>query len=87
MEKIKKVLLNKSNITPLVFQTSRYAASNALKTAELTKLFTSLLSVGIWKSATDAAKEGVPAGTYIIVDDPKTPEQDFTVQVVPLIKK
>lgn len=27
------------------------------------------------------------AGTYVIVDDPKTPEKDFKIEIVPFIRK
>lgn len=74
-------------ITPAVFFTGSYKADGKTKAKELTVLMQNLLSNGVWESAQDAAIKGVPAGTFIIVDDPNTPEQDFTVEIVPAFRK
>ena len=72
-------------ITPAVFLTGEYSVRPEAKAAELTKLVQGLLAYGIYPSVKDAAANGVPAGTFIIVDDPKTPEKEFSVQIVPRI--
>jgi hypothetical protein len=74
-------------ITPSVYITGLYTGNAQAKAAELTRLMQNLLAFGIWESALDAAKKGVPAGTFIIVDDPETAPEDFTVQIVPKIFK
>lgn len=83
--KRKKVGFTTRTITPAVFLTGEYTTAPVLKAAELTKLMQGLLVWGIWKDVKDAALSGVPAGTFIIVDDPNTPDQDFTVQIVPRV--
>ena len=72
-------------ITPAVFLTGEYSSKAEAKAAELTKLVQGLLAYGIWKDVKEAALSGVPAGTFIIVDDPNTPAQDFSVQIVPRV--
>jgi len=74
-------------ITPTVFLTGLYTANPEAKATELTRLLQNLLEFGIWENVLDAAKNGVPAGTYVVVDDPKTPAKDFSVQIVPKIFK
>jgi hypothetical protein len=74
-------------ITPSVYITGLYTGNAQAKAAELTRLMQNLLAFGIWDSALDAANKGVPAGTFIIVDDPKTPVEEFAVQIVPKIFK
>ena len=81
--KRKRVGLTTKTITPAVFFTGNYNTNGQTKAKELTALVQGLLAYGVWKAAKDAAASGVPAGTFIIVDDPNTPEQDFTVQIVP----
>jgi len=72
-------------ITPAVFLTGQYNAKPEAKAAELTRLMEALLAYGIWKDVKEAALSGVPAGTFIIVDDPNTDVNDFTVQIVPRV--
>jgi hypothetical protein len=79
----KSVSVTVNTITPTVYLTGDYSAAPEAKAKELTKLFKNLLASGIWESAEDAAIDGVPTGTFIIVDDPDTIETDFTVEVVP----
>lgn len=74
-------------ITPTVFLTGQYQVNAQAKAAELTRLMQQLLAFGVFRNVEDAAKRGVPAGTYVVVDDPETPEIDFSVQVVPNIFK
>ena len=83
----KRVGLTVRTITPAVYLTGNYRSSSSAKAKELTDLVQGLLAYGVWKSAKDAAASGVPAGTFIIVDDPSTPEQDFTVQIVPAFRR
>jgi hypothetical protein len=78
----KSVSVTVNTITPSVYLTGDYSATPEAKAKELTKLFKNLLASGVWESAEDAALDGVPAGTFIIVDDPKTQETDFTVEIV-----
>lgn len=70
-------------ITPAVFFTGNYNTNGQTKAKELTALIQGLLAYGVWSSAKEAAASGVPAGTFIIVDDPKTPDREFNVQIVP----
>lgn len=75
--------LTVANVTGAVYKTSRLALNDAnVKAKELTALIQKLLSVGIYQSIADAVKAGVPAGTLVIIDDPKTPELEFEVKVV-----
>lgn len=74
-------------ITPAVFLTGEYNSRPEAKAAELTKLINGLLANGVWSSKEDAFYSGIPAGTFILVDDPKTPEKDFNVEIVPFIKR
>lgn len=76
-----------NNICPKVYETGQYSSTPEAKAAELTELLKSLLVYGVFSSAIEAAAEGVPAGTFIIVDDPATPATDFTVEIVPLYKR
>jgi hypothetical protein len=72
-------------ITPTVFLTGQYQISAEAKAAELTRLMQALLAFGVFPNALEAARRGVPAGTYVVVDNPETPEMEFSVQVVPTI--
>jgi hypothetical protein len=74
-------------ITPTVFLTGQYQISGEAKAAELTRLMQQLLAFGVFPNVIDAAQKGIPAGTYVVVDDPKTPVEEFSVQVVPRIFK
>ena len=82
-EKRKRVGFTTKTITPAVYLTGNYRSNSSAKAKELTALVQGLLAYGVWPSAKEASRAGVPSGTFIIVDDPKTPEQDFTVQIVP----
>ena len=72
-------------ITPTVFITGQYGVNPEIITTELTRLMQQLLAYGVFESAENAANTGVPAGTYVVVDDPKTPDIEFSVQIVPKI--
>jgi hypothetical protein len=72
-------------ITPTVFITGQCQANPEAKAAELTRLMQNLLAYGVFPNVAEAVKRGVPAGTYVVIDDPETPEDDFTVQIVPKI--
>jgi hypothetical protein len=56
------------NITPAVYLTGLYTASPQAKAAELSRLIDGLLDLGIWSSAEEAFFEGIPAGTFVLVD-------------------
>ena len=80
----KKVIgVTTRTITPTVFLTGQYQVNEEAKAAELTRLMQQLLAFGVFANVIDAAKEGVRAGTYVVIDDPATPEVEFSVQVVP----
>ena len=51
------------------------------------RLLKGLLANGIYQNVLEAAEKGVPTGTFIIVDNPETPEQEFTVEIVPFIRR
>jgi hypothetical protein len=74
-------------ITPAVYLTGQYRRRPQAKAKELTALVQGLLANGVWESAEAAAASGVRTGTFIIVDDPKTAEQDFTVEIVPAYRR
>ena len=70
-------------ITPTVFLTGQYQVNAEAKAAELTRLMQALLAFGVFQSPLEAAERGVPAGTYVVIDNPLTPPNDFSVQIVP----
>jgi hypothetical protein len=72
-----------NTITPTVFITGQYQANPEAKAAELTRLMQHLLAYGVFPSINDAAERGVPAGSYVVIDDPRTPADEFSVQIVP----
>jgi len=77
------VLVNVDNISALVFNSAKLIVENPeIKIVELTALLAALLRPGIYSSIEEAQRAGVPAGTFIIIDDPKTPETEFTIQIV-----
>lgn len=80
---VKGVTVN--TIAPTVYLTGQYQVSAEAKATELTRLMQQLLAFGVFASAIDAAKRGVPAGTYVVVDNPLTPVEEFSVQIVPKI--
>jgi hypothetical protein len=71
-------------VTPKVYRTGLYSSTTESKTAELTLLLQGLLVNGVFENINDAVKEGVPAGTLVVIDDPNTGNLDFTVEVVPI---
>lgn len=87
MEKVfeeSDIFVNVDNISALVFNSAKLTVENPeIKTAELTALLAALLRPGIYSSTEEAQKRGVPVGTFIIVDDPETPETEFTIKIVP----
>lgn len=72
-----------TNICPKVYETGQYSSTGAAKAAELTSLLQSLLVYGVFQSIDQAVSLSVPAGTFVVIDDPRTPEIDFTVEIVP----
>jgi len=76
-----------NTITPAVYLTSEYSASPQAKAAELTKLIQNLFSAGVWDSAQEAAENGIPTGTFIVVNNPDTPVEDFKVEIVPFYRR
>ena len=84
---IKVVGFTTKNITPAVFATGEYKSKPEAKAVELTRLLKGLLANGIYQNVLEAAEKGVPTGTFIIVDNPETPEQEFTVEIVPFIRR
>ena len=88
MAKERKVIpVTTRTITPTVFLTGQYQVNAETKAVELTRLMQSLLVSGVFPNALAAVEKGVPAGTYVVIDDPETPEEDFSVQIVPRIFK
>lgn len=75
-------LLSVDTIVPKVYFLSQYGVSVEKQTAELTTILQSLLSTGVFESVQAAFENGVPVGTFVIIDDPNTPDKDFSVQVV-----
>jgi len=86
---LKKVIgVTTKTITPTVFLTGQYQVNAEAKAAELTRLMQNLLAFGVFSDVIEAARKGVRAGTYVVIDDPRTPDKEFSVQVVPnLFKK
>lgn len=74
--------LSVDTIVPQVYSLSQYGVSQAQQAAELTKIVSALLSIGVYPSIEMAFAKGVPVGTFVIIDNPETPEQDFLVAVV-----
>ena len=87
MEKIfeeSDFLLTVDNVASLVFNSAKLTVDNSeVKAVELTTLVAALLRPGIYDSIERAQEKGVPAGTFIIIDDPETPEYEFNIQIVP----
>lgn len=92
----KNVGFNVRNITPAVYLTGNYNSRPNAKAAELTKLFRGMLDLGIWSSTQEAFLNGIPAGTFILVDNGKlaaAPEaaaeaaRTIEVQVVTAVRK
>jgi hypothetical protein len=75
--------LTTNNVSGAVYKTSRLALNDGnIKARELTMLIQKLVSVGIYESINDAVLAGVPVGTFVIIDDPKTPTLEFTIELV-----
>ena len=72
-------------ITPTVFITGQYGVNPEAVATELTRLMQQLLAYGVFPSAIEAAKKGVPTGTFVVIDDPETPDIEFSVEVVPYL--
>jgi hypothetical protein len=84
------------NITPAVYLTGLYTASPQAKAAELTRLLRGLLDLGIWSSTQEAFSNGVPAGTFVLVDngrldaaaaDSREAARTIEIQVVTAVRK
>ena len=71
-----------NTIVPKVYKTSQYKSTGAEKAAELTTLLQALLAWGVFETLEDAFLAGVPVGTFVVIDDPATPEEVFVVDVV-----
>lgn len=81
--KTSETLVNEDNLATLLYTCSKVQLNDSLaKAAELTAFIESLLRPGIYPSSAQAYEEGVPVGTFIIVDDPNTDEREFKVEVV-----
>lgn len=79
--------LNIDNVSSAVYETSKINTNIAnIKAKELTLLVQKLLSVGLYTSIAEAVKANVPGGTFVLIDDPKTPDKDFRVEMVPLTR-
>jgi len=78
-----ETLVNEENLASLLYTSSKVELKDSqTKAAELTAFIEALLRPGIYSSVTDALEEGLPIGTFIIVDDPRTDEREFKIQVV-----
>ncbi len=75
-------LLSVDTIVPKVYFLSQYGIKSTQQAAELTTILQSLLGIGVFKTIDDAYRSGIPVGTFVIIDDPETPDLDFSVQVV-----
>lgn len=81
--KTSETLVNEDNLATLLYTSSKLQVKDsAAKAAELTAFIEALLRPGIYPSVGQAYEEGVPVGTFIIVDDPKSDEREFKVEVV-----
>lgn len=69
-------------IVPQVYVLLQYSTTGDEKAAALTKILQGLLSLGVYPSVDMAYLKGVPVGTFVVIDDPETPETDYSVQVV-----
>lgn len=81
--KTSETLVNEDNLATLLYTCSKVQLNDPLaKAAELTAFIESLLRPGIYSSTGEAYEQGVPVGTFIIIDDPNTDEREFKVEVV-----
>ena len=69
-------------IVPQVYVLLQYSTTGDEKAAALTEILKGLLSLGVYPSVDMAYLRGVPVGTFVVIDDPETPETDYSVQVV-----
>lgn len=76
-----------NTITGRVYLTAQLSSTAEDKAAELTILMQELLAYGVYPNALDAAKKGVPTGTFVVIDSPETPQKEFSVQVVPYLER
>jgi hypothetical protein len=74
--------LTLDTIVPSVFVLGQYGVSSASQAAALTTILQNLLSLGVYESIDAAYSKGIPVGTFVIVDNPETPDKDFSVEVV-----
>jgi hypothetical protein len=73
-----------NNASGAVYRTSRVALNDGnIKAKELSNLLQKLISVGIYESLEEAILAEVPAGTFVVIDDPNTDIREFTVEMVP----
>lgn len=92
----KNVGFNVRNITPAVYLTGNYNSKPNAKAAELTRLLRGLLDLGIWPSTQEAFLNGIPAGTFVLVDngrlnaaaaDSREAARTIEIQVVTAVRK
>ena len=74
-------------IVPQVYVLLQYSTTGDEKAAALTEILQRLLSLGVYPSVDMAFQKGIPVGTFVVIDDPETPETDYSVQVVRSTRK
>lgn len=78
-----EILVNEKNLASFLYTSSKVQLNDSsAKAAELTAFIEALLRPGIYPSVGEAYEEGVPVGTFIIVDDPNTDATEFKIEVV-----
>jgi hypothetical protein len=75
--------INNNNVTGRVYITGQLSSTAEAKAAELTILVDSLTKWGIFQNIQDAIKQGVPTGTFVLVDASGEKLDDVKVEVVP----
>lgn len=77
-------LVTKYNLNNFLFETFQTEDKDVVvKAAELTLFLKALLRPGIYDSVESAQLDGIPEGTFIIIDDPNTNETEFLIEAVP----
>ena len=75
--------ITNNNVTGRVYITGQLSSTAEDKAAELTILVDSLTKWGIFRDIRDAIKQGVPTGTFVLVDVSGEKLDDVKVEVVP----
>ncbi len=76
-------LVSRETLTSFLYTASQIDDNNEeAKAAELTSFIKALLRAGVYDSVENAQENGVPEGTFVIIDDPNTEETEFTIAVV-----